>query len=582
MAIFDFIREMNNPDIVFRFNKLYDEHYEGLKSLYLVLYGMNHKPFGKDINFAAKKALVERENLVIGEDNFRKEWKRIGDIKDKVIAYKTLYPRAYLHYCLKLGITPKISRDNITMPCDRKYKTVEFEKRVPLLYRCQDSHNCIDKNFQDLVISAVGLYHRSENPLVADEPRIKISRINTQNNELQSWDSQSPLIPYLKEFEKKEEDIQLLMEREQLWHIIDEEILAKPHCVYLKEYLINKFGTEECTLEDYESIAINLRDFENFAVGFRESYRYRHGEDSTPISNEECDRRRANLLRMKDYKCGGTVMLKRGLETGGYWEKELIRKYRSVLVEFEDELIRTLKWEKEWEDKEQIKKAEEIVRLYPNAASEKRLTCPIMSRVRADNIILMKDELKLIETLSYSSRWWFKHDEKINGIPYKYFFKYHPLSAGTIPGGDEVHRQLIWDFKDARQKAQEIVLSHVVDYLKRLNIDDYFEKITFVCAPASSYESYRNRFALFSKRVCEECRMRDGTPHISILNSVTPRHLGGKESVKYAVDINYLKGRWVIVFDDLVTTGSTISKFISRLSEAGAKVIGIITVGRTV
>ena len=124
--------------------------------------------------------------------------------------------------------------------------------------------------------------------------------------------------------------------------------------------------------------------------------------------------------------------------------------------------------------------------------------------------------------------------------------------------------------------------SNVVDYLKGLNIDEFFDKITFVCAPATSRESYRNRFALFSKRVCEECGMRDGTPHISILNSVTPKHLGGEESVKYEVDRNYFKGQWVIVFDDLVTSGFTISRFTSLLSEVGAKVIGIITIGRTV
>ena len=76
--------------------------------------------------------------------------------------------------------------------------------------------------------------------------------------------------------------------------------------------------------------------------------------------------------------------------------------------------------------------------------------------------------------------------------------------------------------------------------------------------------------------------MRNGTPHVSILNSVKPKHLGGDESVKYEVDRSYFKGQWIIVFDDLVTTGCTMSRFISRLSEAGAKVIGIITIGRTV
>ena len=582
MAIFDFIREMNNPDIVLKFNKLYDEHYDGLKAHYSVLYGLNREPFSKNISFAAKKALVENETLVVGEDNFRKEWKRLSDIKDKIEAYMTSYPRAYIHYCLELRLTPGISRDSVTMPCSRKYQTVEFEKKGLFLWRYPEKNYCLDKNFQDLVVSAVGLYHKSENPFVSDESSVTQFHLPSQFENLQRWAAQSPLLPYLKEFEKKEDEILRLMEREELWHVIDEEILAKPHCVYLKEYLMHKFGTEECTLEVYENIAMNLRDFKDFAVGFRECYRYRHGEDLASISKEEYDRRRTNLFRMKDYRHGVHDMLKKQLEAGGNWERELIRKYRSVLVVFEDELIRGIKWKKEWEDKEHIRKAEEIIRLYTNAAREKRLTGYKLNISQADNILRMKEELKLIETLSYSSRWWFKHDEKINEIPYKYFFKYHPLSAGTITRSDEDHRQLIWDFKDAKRKAQDIVLSYVVDYLKRLNVDDYFEKITFVCAPASSRESYRNRFALFSKRVCEECGMRDGTPHVSILNSVTPKHLGGEESVKYAVDINYFKGHWAIIFDDLVTSGSTMSKFISRLSEAGAKVIGIITIGRTV
>lgn len=562
MALFDFIREMNSPDIVSRFNKLYDEHYEGLKAHYSVLYGLNHEPFSKDICFAAKKALVEKEQEIIFEDRRIHSLKTLGKIRTKVEPYIVSFPHAYVHYSLILGLSIESLLEEITMPGSKKYETIDSDTNKYSRWGTQKLYKCVDRNFEELVLSKIDFYRKklSERTLFTLK------------------DKYASLLPYIEQFEDKEKEIIDIINNEELWHVVDEEILAKPHCVYLKEYLIHKFGTEKCSLTDYEYIARNIGDFYLYVMKFKQEFKDGKKDNFSSLSSEEFSRRSSNLFILKRFEkriwCSSLDDKLKSLEG--------VLSYRSVLIECEEAMRKEIQRQQERDDKKRIRKAEELLNRCHSAAAERGFSIHDITRDIADQILAMKDELIVSQILSFESDCWFKHEEKINDIPHKYFFKYYPLSASAPVNGDREHRQLIWDFKDAKRQAQEIVLSNVVDYLKGLNIDEFFDKITFVCAPASSRESYKNRFALFSKRVCEECGMRDGTPHISILNSVTPKHLGGEESVKYEVDRNYFKGQWIIVFDDLVTSGFTISRFTSRLSEVGAKVIGIITIGRTV
>ena len=76
--------------------------------------------------------------------------------------------------------------------------------------------------------------------------------------------------------------------------------------------------------------------------------------------------------------------------------------------------------------------------------------------------------------------------------------------------------------------------------------------------------------------------MINGFDHVKLTGMATPKHRGGHGCVEFEADPAFFSNQFVILFDDLVTSGGTISTTKRRLEQAGARVIGIISLGQTV
>ena len=76
--------------------------------------------------------------------------------------------------------------------------------------------------------------------------------------------------------------------------------------------------------------------------------------------------------------------------------------------------------------------------------------------------------------------------------------------------------------------------------------------------------------------------MTDGYEHIQVVADQDPEHLGDSHLPQYAIPPAFFTGRKVILFDDIMATGSSLAKFANNMREAGAEVVAAVVLGKTV
>ena len=114
--------------------------------------------------------------------------------------------------------------------------------------------------------------------------------------------------------------------------------------------------------------------------------------------------------------------------------------------------------------------------------------------------------------------------------------------------------------------------------------DDDLKQMVFVGVPASSKESTDMRYKAFSSKVHQATGLINGFDYVRVSGTKDPKHLGGEtKSETYTIefDKDFFKDKFVILFDDVVTSGSTMMKMKNKIEETGAKVICMVSIGRT-
>ena len=176
----------------------------------------------------------------------------------------------------------------------------------------------------------------------------------------------------------------------------------------------------------------------------------------------------------------------------------------------------------------------------------------------------------------------FEHQRLVCGLPHKYFYEYYSKKKY----GDDVspeaasNRSFIWAFKDGLLHQRAVSL--LVDFLKSSKIASLGGRITFACIPASDPFTNRSRYEWFSAEVCKNLGFRNAFEHIRVCSSVTPRRMGGSRMPELEIDGEFFKDSFVLLFDDVVTSGTTASNRKLLIEAAGAYCIGIISLGKTV
>lgn len=199
------------------------------------------------------------------------------------------------------------------------------------------------------------------------------------------------------------------------------------------------------------------------------------------------------------------------------------------------------------------------------------------SRLRAE-IERQKRFANLSNRLSKSVSSW----NKIGAIPHYFFFWYYPKKwwGDDVSSHSQHVREMIYDFKDGIDCDE--VVDIVGDKLLKTFGDDDVESLVVVGIPASKEETNRKRYRRFLSGLESDIDIINGFSHVWVTEERHPARLGGtRGSVNYAIDDDWFEGKYVVIFDDIVTKGASVKQFASILQNAGATVICALSIGKT-
>ena len=255
--------------------------------------------------------------------------------------------------------------------------------------------------------------------------------------------------------------------------------------------------------------------------------------------------------------------------------------------------LRAIEESQEYEDRmkqerfelSKINQAKHLVSLYPNIAKEHGFTTSSMIDYdTAKTIISNESSWKEIEHVFYGRFELFGVSKSVANMPHKYFFDYYPKNRyndSELTQEQFFNQRLIWNFKDGDAYAQSKGLEMVSEFISSSALKQYANKIAFVCVPASTTLNNKIRFEDFSNKICNRWGFINGFDHIHISGIASPKHLGGHGCVKFDAERSFFSGKYVLLFDELVTSGVTADEAKRRLESAGARVIGIISLAQT-
>lgn len=176
-----------------------------------------------------------------------------------------------------------------------------------------------------------------------------------------------------------------------------------------------------------------------------------------------------------------------------------------------------------------------------------------------------------------------------NGIHYKWLVDYAAYSAfGTYELSSEEweNRDLIVNFKGNseltteidHQKALEKAVEMVVAFIKD-NFAVMAHDLTLVCIPASQKKHTERRFKHFGEEVCAATGMNNAYDAFSYTSSVDE---DGAPVDELHIDETKLKGKRILLFDDIIASGGSVAKFADLLRGMGAEVVAALALGKKI
>lgn len=183
---------------------------------------------------------------------------------------------------------------------------------------------------------------------------------------------------------------------------------------------------------------------------------------------------------------------------------------------------------------------------------------------------------------------------RCSSIKYFSLYNYYPTTCDWDASESEWDiRNLIWDFKANPNRPQseyeirtrhEQALNRVLPKLVKV-INHYFgskkSKFTLVCIPSSKRIVTERRYKDLAQKLCSATGMSNGYDYVAVTSDGEAKHLGGTSSAEFGIDSSYFKDRYVLLFDDVITSGSSMERFKRLLESVGATVIGGLSIGKT-
>lgn len=143
--------------------------------------------------------------------------------------------------------------------------------------------------------------------------------------------------------------------------------------------------------------------------------------------------------------------------------------------------------------------------------------------------------------------------------------------------------RMILGFKDGRNVYTRWAVRQFAMTLSPLDMTD----TVIVCVPASTPYSHTRRWKMFLNLLCRRTGAENGFGYVTVTGSRKRAHVTGDYELcanikRYVrIDAESLRGRNVLVIDDIYTTGQSSSSFIGALEAAGANVVMAVFLAKT-
>ncbi len=174
--------------------------------------------------------------------------------------------------------------------------------------------------------------------------------------------------------------------------------------------------------------------------------------------------------------------------------------------------------------------------------------------------------------------------EKHKGeFTYYYYFAYYPTRY-EVTEEYKQRRKIVWAFKDGHNS---IIIAD--DFAKDLNYFKLSKPISkwWLCViPASTKEKTELRFKAFCERLCSRTSLNNGYELIMSKSDRLAKHRQGEEGrnaidILESIEFGNVRGRNILLFDDLYTTGKSFLHVARRLKALGAEEVKGLFLGKT-
>lgn len=166
----------------------------------------------------------------------------------------------------------------------------------------------------------------------------------------------------------------------------------------------------------------------------------------------------------------------------------------------------------------------------------------------------------------------------LSGVKVGYLYPYFGRHKQLLAEDREV-AEMIYRFKDGIYDDE--LLEELVCLCESMSLGK--DKL-LVCIPASTQSATDRRYRRFSADLSARLAWKDGYGIMMPVDRI-PCHLTGERRMlgekNYYLQKSLLRGRKVVLFDDILTTGTTLFSVAGLIERAGGQVLGTVFIGRT-
>lgn len=356
------------------------------------------------------------------------------------------------------------------------------------------------------------------------------------------------------------------------------------------EYYLSKnlLKSNECSIEQYNFITKNVDEEFSFedkeqVVNNSQNNDYCRKEQLLEKVNKissSCDNALAEYIRIKNYrrKILDSLVIGNDKFSGNLWGCDNYWCVFTLLPwdVIEDIVSRDIEL---WQNEENIIRRE-IANIVEIEKQEKQIDLTQSQAPDSNNYQILKTTLSPETILRNRVSLWSKI--LYGKLPHRYLVDYYPVRYTNLSIKADNDRKRIWRFKDGNIAEQNSFVFELKSLLSTWFLQSDFPSLTFVCVPASTKETNRIRYQNFSEMLCSKLKMINAYNHITITKDGTPKHTGGGSLASYYINSSFFKNKNVILFDDVLTSGSSMKKWKEKLEGYGAHIICAITLGKTV